>query len=187
MRLPESTAARAVARARYVVQRRDLKALRDAAQAAVQDLVLKARQRIPADLPAPLVERLVNLSTFVAHARTGVQHEGTGKYRVILGVPTPEEPTRLVGQLTRLARCTIALGLNDSQALELATKVALDSVPLARMRVLGAVIEAGEIGASVRASAGSRDRGSDARQAARSGETPPGPPRRGCPDRAAGV
>jgi hypothetical protein len=56
---------------------------------------------------------------------------------------------RLVGQLTRFARCGIALGLDHTQALELATRIGLDSVPLARMRVLRAVMEAGEIGASV--------------------------------------
>lgn len=149
LRLPESDAARAVARARFVVDRRDLTAHRAAAQTATRELVLTARRRIPEELPEPLVDRLVNLSTFVAHARTGVQHEGTGRYRVILGVPTPEEPMRLVGQLTRFARCGLALGLDHHQALELATRVALDSVPLARMRVLQAVLEAGDIGASV--------------------------------------
>jgi hypothetical protein len=149
LRLPESDAERAVARARYVVDRRDLPGRRSAAQEAARDLVLEARRRIPGRLPSELVDTLVNLSTFVAHARTGVQHEGTGRYRVILGVPTPEEPTRLVGQLTRFARCAIALGLTNEETLELATRVALDSVPLARMRVLGAVLTAGDVGASV--------------------------------------
>lgn len=149
LRLPESDAARAAARARYVVDRRDLGAHRKAAQSEARELVQAARRRIPDELPQALVERLVSLSVFVAHARTGVQHEGTGRYRVILGVPTPEEPMRLVGQLTRFARCAIALGLDHHQALELATRIGLDSVPLARMRVLRAVVDAGEDGASV--------------------------------------
>jgi hypothetical protein len=151
LRLPESDAGRAVARARYVVDRRDLGDHRKRAQRAALELVLGARGRIPDTLPGDHIERLVHLSTFVAHARTGVQHEGTGAYRVILGVPTPEEPTRLVGQLTRLARCAVALGLDHHQALELASRVALDSIPLARMRALSAVIEAGEVGADVSA------------------------------------
>jgi hypothetical protein len=149
LRLPESDTARATARARYVVDRRDLGVHRKAAQAAACELVLDARRRIPDELAPPLIDRLVSLSVFVAHARTGVQHEGTGRFRVILGVPTPEEPMRLVGQLTRFARCAIALGLDQVQALELATRIGLDSVPLARMRVLRAVVEAGDEGATV--------------------------------------
>lgn len=149
LRLPESDAERAVQRARYVVSRQDLATHRKTAQAAARDLILEARRRIPHALPDAFVDRLVNLATFVAHARTGVQHEGTGRYRVILGVPTPEEPTRLVGQLTRFARCAIALGLDHAQALELTASVALDSVPLARMRVLQAVVDAGDMGVSV--------------------------------------
>lgn len=149
LRLPESDAARAIARARYAVDRDYLSAHRAEAQRATRELVLAARNRIPHDLPAALVDRLVNLAVFIAHARTGVQHEGTGRYRVILGVPTPEEPMRLVGQLTRFCRCALALGLDQHQALELASRIGLDSVPLARMRVLRAVLEAGDIGASV--------------------------------------
>ena len=149
LRLPESDAARAVARARYVVARRELPTHRKEAAALATQLVSDARRRIPEQLNPDLVERLVNLAVFVSHARTGVQHEGTGKYRVILGVPTPEEPTRLVGQLTRFARCTIALGHTEGQALELAVTIAMDSVPLARMRVLRAVAEAGDRGATV--------------------------------------
>jgi hypothetical protein len=149
LRLPESDAARATARARYVVDRKDLAAHRKAAQAEARDLVLTARRRIPDELPPRIVDRLVNLAVFVAHARTGVQHEGTGRYRVILGVPTPEEPMRLVGQLTRFARCATALGLDHVQALDLATRIGLDSVPLARMRALRAVVESGDIGATV--------------------------------------
>jgi hypothetical protein len=149
LRLPESNAARATARARYVVDRKDLSGHRKHAQAEARNLILEARRRIPEELPPALVDRLVNLAVFVAHARTGVQHEGTGRYRVILGVPTPEEPMRLVGQLTRFARCAVALGLDNAQALLLAVRIGLDSVPLARMRVLRAVVEREEYGATV--------------------------------------
>ena len=147
--LAESDAARAVARARYVVDRNYLAAHRAEAQHATRELFIHARARIPQDLPDALIDRLVNLATFVAHARTGVQHEGTGRARVILGVPTPEEPMRLVGQLTRFARCAVALGLDHGQALKLATRIGLDSVPLARMRVLRAIVESGDMGCTV--------------------------------------
>lgn len=149
LRLPESDAGRAVARSRYVVDRRDVPTHRRAAQELARDLVLAARGRIPAELEPELTEALVNLAVFVAHARTGVQHEGTGRHRVIVGIPTPEEPTRLVGQLVRFMRCALALGLSTEQALSLTVTLALDSVPLARMRALQAVVDAGEVGASV--------------------------------------
>jgi hypothetical protein len=149
LRLPESDAQRAIARARYVVDRRDLGAHREIAQRLACELILEARRRIPAALPPAFVDRLVNLAVFVAHARTGVQYEGTGKHRVILGVPTPEEPTRLIGQLTRFARCALALGCTQEQALELSIALGMDSIPLARMRALRAVADAADPGATV--------------------------------------
>ncbi len=149
VRLPESSAARARQRARFVANREEIPQLREEAQRIAHDLVLKARRRIPARLEAEHVDRLVDLATFVSHARTGVQYEGQGKYRVVIGAPTPEEPTRLIGQLQRFARCAIALGLTPDEAIELTATVAIDTVPLPRMRALRAVIEAGEAGCIV--------------------------------------
>lgn len=150
LRLPESDAARAVERARFVVDRREIPQHRERAQHLARELILEARQHIPRELDSQTIERLVILAVFVAHARTGVQHEGNGAHRVmILGIPTPEEPTRLVGQLTRFARCALALGLTPEEALELTVTVGLDSVPLARMRALRAVADAAQNGATV--------------------------------------
>jgi hypothetical protein len=141
LRLPESGTRRAQERARFVIRREDVSALREEAQAMAESLVLAARKRAPARLSEGAEDRLVDVATFVALARTGVVYEGQGKSRVITGIPTPEEPTRLAGQLTRLARCAVALGLDEEEALRLAIKAAIDSVPLARMRTLGAVAE----------------------------------------------
>jgi hypothetical protein len=149
LRLGESDAARAIERARFVVDRREVTAHRERAQRIARELVLEARRRIPSELGKETVETLVNLAVFVAHARTGVQHEGNGASRVIIGIPTPEEPTRLVGQLTRFTRCALALGLSPQAACDLTVRVGLDSVPLARMRSLRAVADAGEAGATV--------------------------------------
>jgi hypothetical protein len=146
LRLAESDAKRARERARFVVDRENAAALRAEAQAAAGSLVRAARERIPARLSDNAVERLVDVATFVAHARTGVVYEGQGKHRTILGIPTPEEPTRLVGQLHRLARCTVALGVDEARALELAIGAALDSVPLARMRALEAIADITDAG-----------------------------------------
>jgi hypothetical protein len=148
LRLSESDEQRARERARFVVRREDASRSREQAQAVAQRLVLAARERIPGRLSEKTQERLINVSVFVAHARAGVVYEGQGKHRVITGIPTPEEPTRLVGQLVRLARCAVALGLNEVDALRLATKAALDSVPLARLRALRAIAD-NPIGATV--------------------------------------
>jgi hypothetical protein len=149
IRLPESTAERARRRARFVAERGEIPELREKAQELARAAVLEARQKIPNSLDATHIERLVNLATFVAHARTGVQYEGQGKYRVVVGVPTPEEPTRLVGQLHRFARCAIALGLDADAALELTATLALDSVPLGRMRALRIVADTPDPGCTV--------------------------------------
>jgi hypothetical protein len=149
IRLPESSAERARRRARFVVDRSSVPPLRTAAQALAEELVLAARRRIPTSLPRDHVERLVDVATVVATARTGVQFEGQGRGRVPIGLPIPEEPTRLTGQLNRLARCLLALGLEEPAAVELAIRVALDSVPLARMRALQAVADTNDEGATI--------------------------------------
>jgi hypothetical protein len=149
VRLPESSVSRARRRALFVVDRASVRPLREQAQELVRELVLEARKRIPDQLDREHVERLVDAATFVAWARTGVQFEGQGRNRIPIGLPIPEEPTRLVGQLLRLARCSVALGLDASAATDLAVDAALDSVPLARMRALHAVARADSNGATV--------------------------------------
>jgi hypothetical protein len=141
LRLPESNTSRARERARFVVRREDVSSLREVAQAKARALVLASRERIPARLSEQAEERLITVATFVALVRTGIVYEGTGKNRVITGIPTPEEPTRLAGQLTRLARCGVALGLEEADAVRLAVTAAVDSVPLARIRALRAVAD----------------------------------------------
>jgi hypothetical protein len=149
LRLPESETERARTRARFVCGREEVGVLREKAQAGARDLVLRARHHVPHRLSPEAEERLIDVALLVALTRTGIVHEGQGKYRLITGIPTPEEPTRLVGQLTRLARCAVALGLNEDTAVHLAAKAGRDSVPLARMRTLAAVAERGDQGASV--------------------------------------
>ncbi len=149
IRIPESTVARARRRAMFVVDRSGVPPLRECAQKLAREFVLEARKAIPEQLPCKHVGRIVDTATLVATARTGVPFEGQGRGRVPVGIPSPEEPTRLTGQLTRLARCLIALGLSDDQAAELTIRVAIDSVPLARMRALRAVAKAPKPGATV--------------------------------------
>jgi len=140
-RVAESDAARARSRAIFSVEREEVPKLRREAQELARGLVLQARRRIPKKLAEATRDRIMDAATLCAHARTGVQFEGTGRYRVPIGYPAPEEPMRLAGQLYRLCRCLVALGLDEEQATRFAVRAACDSVPLARFRALREVAE----------------------------------------------
>jgi hypothetical protein len=68
---------------------------------------------IPGRLSDQTRNVLVDAATLCAHARTGVPFEGTGRYRVPIGYRLRRNQMRLVGQLVRLARCLMALGLTE--------------------------------------------------------------------------
>jgi hypothetical protein len=143
-RVEESDAARARSRALFSVKREQIPEARRRAQELARELVLSARRRIPRQLGEAARDRILDAATLCAHARTGVTFEGTGRNRVPIGYPAPEEPMRLAGQLDRLARCLIALGLAEEQAAAFAVRAACDSVPLARFRALREVAESPE-------------------------------------------
>ncbi len=140
-RVAESDAERARRRAVFSVEREHVPELRRRAQELARQLVLEARRRIPKTLSGPARDRIMDAATLCACARTGVMFEGAGKSRVPIGYPVPEEPMRLAGQLQRLARCLVALGLDDEQAAGFAVRTACDSVPIARFRALREVAE----------------------------------------------
>jgi len=135
-RLPESSGPRARQRTMFSIDRVRADKLRQHAQQLAGTLVAQARGRIPARLSEEAKRVLVDAAVFAAHARTGVQFEGSGKQRIPVGYPMPEEPMRLAGQLVRLARCLVALGVNEEQAVAISVQAACDSVPLARLRAL---------------------------------------------------
>jgi hypothetical protein len=135
-RLDEGEDARVRKRARYAIEREDVAPLREQAQTLAAALVHHARQRVARQLSDTSATTIVDAAFLAAHARTGVQFEGTGCYRVPIGYPTPEEPTRLAGQMSRLARCLVALGLEERLAVRIAIQAARDSIPLARRKAL---------------------------------------------------
>jgi hypothetical protein len=147
-RLPETAVARARQRAAFSVDREQVPEFRRRAQELAADVVTAARARIPAGLSEGARDVILNAATFCAHARTGVQFEGVGRNRVPIGYPAHEEPMRLAGQLNRLARCLLALGLDERAATALAVRSACDSVPLARFRALTEVAD-NAVGATV--------------------------------------
>ena len=135
-RLDEGEDERVRKRARYAIDRADVGPLREQAQTLAAALVDHARRRVPRQLSEESAGTIVDVAFLAAHARTGVQFEGTGRYRVPVGYPTPEEPTRLAGQMNRLARYLIALGVDERLAVRIAIQAARDSIPLARRKAL---------------------------------------------------
>ena len=81
-----------------------------------------------------------------ALARAGVPRDYR---REIDGVPEAEEPTRLAQQLRMMTRCLVAIGLSEREAVALASKAALDSMPLLRRRVLETMVRGGPRTAAV--------------------------------------
>jgi energy-coupling factor transporter ATP-binding protein EcfA2 len=140
-RLPEPTTERARRRAAFSVERSRIGDHRHEAQDLAAELIRAARRRIPAVLKPRTLGQILSAATFCAHARTGVQYEGVGRGRVVVGVPAPEEPMRLAGQLHRLTRCLIALGVDEAEAERYAVHAARDSVPSARFKAIEAVAE----------------------------------------------
>ncbi|MGH8904058.1 MAG: hypothetical protein ACRDYA_20860 [Egibacteraceae bacterium] len=67
----------------------------------------------------------------------------TGR-REIEGMPTVEDPPRLVNQLLLLARNLFALGLNTRKVLDMCTQAALHSIPQQRLAVLRTLVQADE-------------------------------------------
>jgi len=135
-RLVETGDERARRRARYTVDRGEITERRQHAQKLAAALIHRARKRVPPHLSDDAKDVIGDVAFFAAHARTGVEFEGTGRYRMPIGYPMPEEPMRLAGQLHRLARCLVALGLAEQLAVRIAAQAALDSVPLARLKAL---------------------------------------------------
>jgi hypothetical protein len=77
-----------------------------------------------------------------ALGRTSVPRDGYGR-REIIDAPVAEEPHRLIGQLTNLARGALALGLSEAEVIGLCRRVAGDTMPAKRAGVLRALSSAG--------------------------------------------
>jgi hypothetical protein len=133
--------ARARKHTRYAVNREDVPPLREHAQKLAAALIHHARERVPAHLSDESKDTLTDAATLIAQVRTGVEFEGTGRYRTVIGYPMPELPMRLGMQLHRLARCLVALGIDERIAVRIAVKTAGDSVPVARWKAFRHVAE----------------------------------------------
>lgn len=117
----------------------DLAGKRATARAAARNVVLTARGHLRnVSLTDDMLTALGDAAIVVAAARGAVPRDGYGR-REVIGMPVVEEPHRLVGQLQLLTRSLLALGLDDVEALHLAIRAALDTVPRTRLAVLHAL------------------------------------------------
>jgi hypothetical protein len=87
-------------------------------------------------------ELLVGVADFTARARSAVEREGTS--REIELIPEPEAPTRIAGSLARLRDGLLAIGVPRDVAINIACRVAMDSIPALRRAALNTL--AGGVG-----------------------------------------
>jgi hypothetical protein len=91
----------------------------------------------PIDLEAEARANFQRLATLVATLRTAVEHDQRG-------APTfghqPEVASRLIKQLGQVMRGAVAIGLTDDEAQKLAKRIARDTVPPTRLRLLADVL-----------------------------------------------
>lgn len=78
-------------------------------------------------------DRLLNAADLVTLSRTAVERDGRGD---LLYAHQPEAPTRFAKMLGQVVRGATTLGIFEANALRLALRVARDSMPPQRLRVL---------------------------------------------------
>jgi hypothetical protein len=100
-------------------------------------------------LPQPMAEAIFDAAQVACWGRAAVPRHGYGK-REIDGLPVIESTPRITRQLLMLARCLLALEVDDEPTLALVRRAALDSMPEIRRRILqqlcgGAVVTGREV------------------------------------------
>lgn len=113
-----------------------VKELQNAMYAYIKGLDFSDLTKV-ATIPDEYKAELVNLSNFCTMARSGIIRDYGMKKEVIF-VPTAEMPTRIVGQLAKLASglSIISGGVIDQVAMDVIYKTALDSIPQTNRMVI---------------------------------------------------
>lgn len=119
----------------------DVKAAKDAMKNEFQEILMGLPVTEPI-VPHSIIVKIANLAEFTAIARTHVNRDSYKKE--IVGVPTPEAPTRLSQQMLQLSKGSALLDhrsevSDDDYAL--AVRVAFDTLPDEKRLVLRAVID----------------------------------------------
>ena len=111
---------------------------REAIQAVVVDLF--ANLHVPSklrDIKGEHRKRLISLANFAICCRSGVQRD---PYKHdILGVSDPEAPGRFITAVQQLFQGMLLVGVKDEEAWRVTSRVAMDSMPALRLRVIQAL------------------------------------------------
>jgi len=108
-------------------------------------LVQAARRAVTeVELDDEMYDQLEDAAMLTCLGRAAVPRHAYGK-REIDGIPVIEEPARVTGQIVSLAKSLLALGVPRGQALALAGKCALDTVPQARLTILRRLADAEQL------------------------------------------
>jgi hypothetical protein len=120
---------------RALQHRRRGKGMREELRQAIAELFAGLDLTTPAGLSDADEQRLVALADFVTVARSPVEREAYASREIEL-IPDPEAPARFAIALASLLEGLLLLGLSNEVAWRLVRKVALDSMPAQRLRVL---------------------------------------------------
>lgn len=94
----------------------------------------------PVDFTTEERDKLIHLAVFTTRCRSAVERDSFSSREIQL-IPGAESPTRLVKVLAQLLRGLQVVGITKERAWELVQKVALDSMPALRQRVVLAMLE----------------------------------------------
>lgn len=135
-RLPETDNAHKKATVRKRRTIAGLDDLQTEAKRRATALVQAARRRVrDVELDDDMYDQLEDAAMLTCLGRAAVPRNAYGK-REIDGIPIVEEPARITGQVVALAKSLLAIGVPRRQALVLAGRAALDTVPQARLACL---------------------------------------------------
>ncbi|MBI0294474.1 MarR family transcriptional regulator [Streptomyces sp. PRKS01-29] len=135
-RLPETDNAHKKATVRKRRKIDGLAEMQAEARRRASALVRAARDAVTdVELDDEMYDQLEDAAMLTCLGRAAVPRHAYGK-REIDGIPVIEEPARVTGQIVSLAKSLLALGVPRGQALALAGKCALDTVPQARLQIL---------------------------------------------------
>jgi hypothetical protein len=136
--VPSSTAARRAGAGRRLGEQ-ELENRRAVARDLFTEMVAHGQQCYPGiELPGWAEAELGDIAVAATICRRPVPRDGYGR-REIIGLPVTEEPYRLGYQIKALARGAMAIGYGAVEAVALARRCAMDTVPPVRVRVLWAL------------------------------------------------
>jgi hypothetical protein len=106
--------------------------MRQEIAAAVGGLVLHAAEEVEPSSDEE-IKRLVSAADIVTLSRTGVERDYQGN---VINAHMPEAPTRFAKQLMQVVRGAVAIGMMREEAMNLALRIAHDSIPPLRLSIM---------------------------------------------------